>query len=176
MVGVNPEIQHSRMAGMNSVHEIAQCIEAGKLYHIDLGAQKPSRFDQDLRFGSEDIKETFFVVKLLEESGWDGTRNFDVKPYRTDVGDEVFDLIAGCMRSYLVLRDKARRYGKDREIQQLVAQLRIEDPELADLSEWSRDNAKALKERRFDLSAMSERRLGYQKLDQLVFDLLTGAR
>ena len=176
MVGVNPEIQHSRMAGMNSVHEIAQCIEAGKLYHIDLGAQKPSRFDQDLRFGSEDIKETFFVVKLLEESGWDGTRNFDVKPYRTDVGDEVFDLIAGCMRSYLVLRDKARRYGKDREIQQLVAQLRIEDPELADLSEWSRDNAKALKERRFDLGALSERRLGYQKLDQLVFDLLTGAR
>ena len=162
MVGVNPEIQHSRMAGMNSVHEIAQCIEAGKLYHIDLGAQKPSRFDQDLRFGSEDIKETFFVVKLLEESGWDGTRNFDVN--------------AGCMRSYLVLRDKARRYGKDREIQQLVAQLRIEDPELADLSEWSRDNAKALKERRFDLGAMSERRLGYQKLDQLVFDLLTGAR
>jgi xylose isomerase len=176
MVGVNPEIQHSRMAGMNTVHEFAQCIEAGKLYHIDLGAQKPARFDQDLRFGSEDIKETFFVVKLLEESGWEGTRNFDVKPYRTDLGDEVFDLIAGCMRSYLVLRDKAERFAKDRDIQELVRQLRVHDPKLEELTVWSRENAKALKAHAFDLDAMSERRLGYEKLDQLVFDLLTGAR
>ena len=84
MVGVNPEIEHSRMAGLNTYHDFGQAMEAGKLYHADLGAQKPNRFDQDLRFGSEDLKETFFVVKLLEDHHWAGTRNFDEHPYRSE--------------------------------------------------------------------------------------------
>jgi len=176
-VGVNPEIQHSRMAGMNTVHEVAQALEMGKLYHFDLGAQKPTRYDQDLRFGSEDIKESFFIVKLLEDHGWSGPRHFDVKPYRPDTVDEVFDLVAGCMRSYLVLREKAQRFNADAEIQAMLGQLQVQDDELASLTRtYSSENASALRSRSFDLSDMSERKLGYQRLDQLVFDLLTGAR
>jgi xylose isomerase len=177
VVGVNPEIQHSRMAGMNTVHEVAQALEMGKLYHFDLGAQKPTRYDQDLRFGSEDIKESFFIVKLLEDHGWSGPRHFDVKPYRPDTVDEVFDLVAGCMRSYLVLREKVQRFNADAEIQGLIGQLEVRDAELSGLtSGYTSARASALKARAFDLPDMSERRLGYQRLDQLVFDLLTGAR
>jgi xylose isomerase len=177
VVGVNPEIQHSRMAGMNTVHEVAQALEMGKLYHFDLGAQKPTRYDQDLRFGSEDIKESFFVVKLLEDHGWSGPRHFDVKPYRPDTVAEVFDLVAGCMRSYLVLREKVQRFNADAEIRAMLRQLEVQDEELADMTRtYSSENAAALRGRSFDLSDMSERKLGYQRLDQLVFDLLTGAR
>lgn len=176
VVGVNPEIQHSRMAGMNTVHEVAQALEMGKLYHFDLGAQKPTRFDQDLRFGSEDIKESFFIVKLLEDHGWDGPRHFDVKPYRADSIDEVFDLVVGCMRSYLVLRDKVQQFNADKEIQSLLAQLEVRDDSLGALTgTYSRDNAESLKGQSFDLSGLAERRLGYQRLDQLVFELLTGS-
>jgi xylose isomerase len=177
LVGVNPEIQHSRMAGMNTVHEVAQALEMGKLYHFDLGAQKPTRYDQDLRFGSEDIKETFFIVKLLEDHGWSGPRHFDVKPYRADTVDEVFDLVAGCMRSYLVLREKVQRFSNDGEIQAMLENLQVCDDSVGSLTRtFSPDKADALKARTFDLAELSERKLGYQRLDQLVFDLLTGAR
>jgi xylose isomerase len=164
------------MAGLNTVHELAQCLEAGKLFHCDLGAQKPTRYDQDLRFGSEDMKETFFIVHLLESSRWDGTRAFDVKPYRQDRIEDVWDLVRGCIRSYLILREKARRFDGDREIQDLIRTLDVTDADLARLMQWSPANAKALKERRFDPDALASRRLGYQRLDQLVFDLLAGVR
>lgn len=177
LVGVNPEIQHSRMAGMDTVHEVGQALEMGKLYHFDLGAQKPTRYDQDLRFGSEDIKETFFIVKLLEDNHWDGPRHFDVKPYRPDSNEEVFDLIDGCMRSYLVLREKVQRFNSDSEIQSMLANLQVTDATLGGLTgRYSRDNATQLKSQSFDLNALAERRLGYQRLDQLIFELLTGAR
>ena len=177
LVGVNPEIQHSRMAGMDTVHEVGQALEMGKLYHFDLGAQKPTRYDQDLRFGSEDIKETFFIVKLLEDNHWDGPRHFDVKPYRPDSNEEVFDLIEGCMRSYLVLREKVQRFNSDSEIQSMLANLQVGDATLAGLTgRYSRTNADKLKSQSFDLNALAERRLAYQRLDQLVFELLTGAR
>ena len=177
LVGVNPEIQHSRMAGMDTVHEVGQALEMGKLYHFDLGAQKPTRYDQDLRFGSEDIKETFFIVKLLEDNHWDGPRHFDVKPYRPDSNEEVFDLIDGCMRSYLVLREKVQRFNSDSEIQSMLAHLQVTDATLGGLTgRYSRNNATQLKSQSFDLNALAERRLGYQRLDQLIFELLTGAR
>jgi len=177
VVGVNPEIQHSRMAGMDTVHEVAQALEMGKLYHFDLGAQKPTRYDQDLRFGSEDIKESFFIVKLLEDHGWSGPRHFDVKPYRPDTIDEVFDLVAGCMRSYLVLRDKVQRFNADTEIQGMLRELEFCDESVSSLtSSYSADRATSLKERSFPVQEMADRKLGYQRLDQLVFELLTGAR
>ena len=176
MVGVNPEVQHSRMAGLNTVHEVAQAIEAGKLFHIDLGAQKPNRYDQDFRFGAEDIKETFFLVKLLEDNAWDGPRAFDVKPYRPDAPDEVWDLVRGCMRSYLVLKEKAERFNQDQEIQGLVRGRDGVDGQVAQWQCWSPANAQALKEHGFDLSAMSNHPFGYQRLDQLTFELLTGVR
>ncbi|HYY55627.1 MAG TPA: xylose isomerase [Candidatus Dormibacteraeota bacterium] len=176
IVGVNPEIQHSRMAGLNTVHELAQCLEAGKLFHCDLGAQKPTRYDQDLRFGSEDMKETFFIVHLLESSGWDGTRAFDVKPYRQDRIEDVWDLVRGCIRSYLILRERAKRFDADAEIQQLRRDLQVEDGDLAALAKWSPANARVLRERRFDPDELARRRLNYQRLDQLVFELLAGVR
>src|SRR5579859_5311799 len=159
VVGVNPEIQHSRMAGMNTVHEVAQALEMGKLYHFDLGAQKPTRFDQDLRFGSEDIKETFFIVKLLEDNGWSGPHHFDVKPYRADTGNEVFDLVAGCMRSYLVMREKVQRFNVDSDIQAMLRNLEVCDELVSSLTRsYSKENASSLRERSFDLAEMSERR------------------
>jgi len=164
------------MAGLNTVHELAQCLEAGKLFHTDLGAQKPTRYDQDLRFGAEDIKETFFIVKLFEDSGWEGTRAFDVKPYRQDSAEEVWELVRGCIRSYLVLREKVHRWNADAEIQGLVRQLSVEDAELAELSRWSSEHADALRRRTFEPDRYADRRFGYQRLDQLTFELLTGVR
>src|SRR5919199_4066543 len=127
MVGVNPEFAHEQMAGLNFVHAVAQALDAGKLFHIDLNDQKMSRFDQDLRFGSESIKGLFFVVKLLEESGYDGPRHFDAHALRTESPEGVWDFARGCMRTYLILKQKARRFCENREIQGLVAELRAVD-------------------------------------------------
>jgi xylose isomerase len=176
IVGVNPEVQHSRMAGLNTVHEVAQALEAGKLFHIDLGAQKPNRYDQDFRFGAEDIKETFFLVKLLEDNAWDGPRAFDVKPYRADAPEEVWDLVRGCIRSYLVLKEKAQRFKQDQEIQSILGWRDSADGHVAQWQCWSPENAQALKDFGFDLLAMSGHPFGYQRLDQLTFELLTGVR
>jgi len=123
-VGVNPEFAHEQMAGLNFFHAVAQAIEAGKLYHIDLNDQKPGRFDQDLRFGSESIKPLFFLVKLLEESGYDGPRHFDAHAYRTEDPQGVWDFARGCMRTYLILKDKAKQFAAHAEIQSLLQQIR----------------------------------------------------
>ncbi len=175
MVGVNPEIAHEHMAGLNACHVIAQAIEAGKLFHVDLNDQKFGRFDQDLRFGSESIKTLFFVVKLLEDSGYDGPRHFDAHAYRTSDVDDVWAFARGCMRTYLIFRDKARQFREDREIQSLLADLRG----TADAVPWvpySRLRADDLKARQFDRREMAGRRLPYERLDQLVIDLLLGVR
>jgi xylose isomerase len=173
MVGVNPEFAHEQMAGLNFYHAVAQAIEAGKLFHIDLNDQKPGRFDQDLRFGSESIKTLFFVVKLLEESGYDGPRHFDAHAYRTEDPEGVWDFARGCMRTYLILEDKARQFREDREIQALLA-------EIADrtgaVGPYSRATAERLNEETFDRDALASRRLPYERLDQLVIDLLCGVR
>jgi xylose isomerase len=175
MVGVNPEVAHEHMLGLNFYHVVAQAIEAGKLFHIDLNDQKPGRFDQDLRFGSESIKGMFFLVKLLEESGYDGPRHFDAHAYRTEDVNGVWDFARGCMRSYLILKEKARQFREDREIQALVSELRSSS-EPAALGTYSSAGAAALKERHFDRAALSTRPLPYERLDQLVIDLLLGAR
>src|SRR6186713_1503774 len=121
MVGVNPEVAHELMAGLNFFHAVAQAIEAGKLFHIDLNDQKPGRFDQDLRFGSESIKAMFFVVKLLLDAGYDGPRHFDAHPYRTEDEEGVWEFARGCMRTYKILEDKARRFAADPEIRAALA-------------------------------------------------------
>ena len=175
MVGVNPEVAHETMAGLNFYHAIAQAIEAGKLFHIDLNDQKPGRYDQDFRFASESIKGMFFVVKLLEESGYDGPRHFDAHAYRTEDLDGVWDFAAGCMRSYLILKEKARRFREDKEIQGLLATIRDSQGE-AVVGKYSRATADALKKRQFDRAAIAARGLAYERLDQLVIDLLLGVR
>jgi xylose isomerase len=175
MVGVNPEVAHEQMAGLNFCHAIAQAIEAGKLFHIDLNDQKPGRFDQDLRFGSESIKALFFVVKLLEESGYDGPRHFDAHAYRSESPDGVWDFAAGCMRTYLILKDKARRFSEDVEIQALLTEINTSSDE-GPPPVFSTENMKTLKARTFDRAAMAAKALPYERLDQLVVELLLGVR
>ena len=133
MVGVNPEFAHEQMAGLNFFHAVAQALEAGKLFHIDLNDQKPGRFDQDLRFGSESIKPLFFLVKLLEEQGYDGPRHFDAHAYRTEDEDGVWDFARGCMRTYLILKEKARAFAAHAGIQALLAEIRGDGGELGPL-------------------------------------------
>jgi xylose isomerase len=175
MVGVNPEVAHEHMIGLNFYHVVAQAIEAGKLFHIDLNDQKPGRFDQDLRFGSESIKAMFFLVKLLEESGYDGPRHFDAHAYRTEDPDGVWDFARGCMRNYLILKEKARQFCADREIQALLTEIRsYTEPSL--LGPYSRERASEVKERAFDRHALVARRLPYERLDQLVIEILMGQR
>ena len=177
MVGLNPEFAHEQMTGLNFIHAVAQALEAGKLFHIDLNDQKMSRFDQDLRFGSESLKSAFYLVKLLEENRWDGMRHFDCHAYRTEDADGVWDFAAGCMRTYLILKEKTKEFAEDREIQALLSEIEEEDSALAGLCrEYSKENAKALNDAAFDRKLLASRRLPYERLDQLVIDLLLGVR
>jgi xylose isomerase len=177
MVGVNPEVAHEHMAGLNFLHVVAQALEAGKLFHIDLNDQKFGRFDQDLRFGSESIKSLFFVVRLLEAAGYDGPRHFDAHPYRTESTEGVWDFARGCMRTYLILKDKARQFDQDAEIQGLLAEIRSADTtDVALLEPYSAASLARLRSRSFDRAKLAARRLPYERLDQLVVELLLGIR
>jgi xylose isomerase len=176
MVGVNPEVAHEHMVGLNVYHVVAQAIDAGKLFHIDLNDQRFSRFDQDLRFGSESIKALFFLVKLLEESGYDGPRHFDAHAYRVSDAEDVWAFARGCMRTYLILKDKARRFREDTEIQALLAQIRGGGGAAPPEGRYTAARAAALGDRHFDREALQRRALPYERLDQLVVELLLGAR
>jgi len=166
MVGVNPEVAHEQMAGLDFSHGVAQALDAGKLFHIDLNGQKPGRFDQDLRFGSDDVKSAFFLVKLLEDARWPGMRHFDSHAYRTEDEDGVWDFAAGSMRSYLILKEKAERFNADPEIQQLLSALRARGGEVA----------RPVEGETFDLAALRRQGYGYERLDQLTMELLLGVR
>jgi xylose isomerase len=169
MVGVNPEVGHEQMAGLNFYHVVAQAIEAGKLFHIDLNDQKGTRFDQDLRFGSESIKNLFFLVKLLEESGYDGPRHFDAHAYRSESEDGVWEFAAGCMRNYLILKAKAEKFNHDQEVRSLLAEIRGTQMN-TDLS------AEEIKSLKIDRGELTNKRLPYERLDQLTIDILLGVR
>ena len=176
MVGVNPEVGHEQMSGLNFYHVVAQAIEAGKLFHIDLNDQKGPRFDQDLRFGSESIKNLFFLVKLLEES-YQGPRHFDAHSYRSEDQKGVWDFAAGCMRNYLILKEKARQFNEDNEIQSLMAEIRSTTPESNGLmGSYSREKAAQLKSMTLDRTELATRKLPYERLDQLTVDILLGVR
>jgi xylose isomerase len=175
MVGVNPEVAHEHMAGLNFYHVIAQAIEAGKLFHIDLNDQKPGRFDQDLRFASENIKPLFYLVKLLEEKGYDGPRHFDAHALRTEDPEGVWDFARGCMRTYLILKEKTERFEADREIQDLIASVRRSDGGGIPRP-YTRGHAEQLKAETFDRAALAAKPLPYERLDQLVVELLLGVR
>lgn len=165
------EIAHSRMAGLNTVHDLALALDAGKLFGCHFNGQKPLRYDQDLRFGAEDLKESFLVVKLLEDHGWDGARSFDAHPYRTADREEVWDFVTGCMRTYLILREKVEQFNRDPDIQALMAELLTCDADGLPLPPPA-----ILKEAVFDLDVLATRRLHHEKLDQLLQELLLGVR
>ncbi len=175
MVGLNPEIAHDTMAGLDFSHGVAQALEAGKLFHIDLNAQKPGRFDQDLRFGSEDVKGAFFLVKLLEDAKWPGMRHFDSHAYRTEDDAGVWDFAAGSMRTYLILKEKVARFNADAEIQGMLNELRSRGGAPA-RPRFSPDAARELKARSFDLDAMRALGYAYERLDQLTMEILLGVR
>jgi xylose isomerase len=177
MVGVNPEVAHEHMAGINFMHGVAQAWEAGKLFHIDLNDQYPGRYDQDLRFGSRDLKAAFFLVKFLEDVGYDGSRHFDAHAYRTEDYEGVKDFARGCMRTYLILKEKAEQFNADAEIQSLLAEINAADESMTPfLGVYSADKASALKSHVFDRASIARRGLKYERLDQLTIDLLLGVR
>jgi xylose isomerase len=176
MVGLNPEVAHDTMPGLDFSHGVAQALEAGKLFHIDLNGQKPGRFDQDLRFASEDPKAAFFLVKLLEDAKWDGMRHFDSHAYRTEDEAGVWDFARGSMRSYLILREKVARFNADQEIQALLAELRERGATSGERVRYSADLARKLKDQAFDLDGLRARGYAYERLDQLTMELLLGVR
>jgi xylose isomerase len=177
MVGVNPEVAHEHMAGINFMHGVAQAWEAGKLFHIDLNDQYPGRYDQDLRFGSRDIKAAFYLVKFLEDVCYAGSRHFDAHAYRTEDYEGVKDFARGCMRTYLILKEKAAQFNADKEIQELLAEINADDGSMNQyFGAYSSEKAKALKAQAFDRTAISAVGRQYERLDQLTIDLLLGAR
>jgi len=177
MVGVNPEFAHESMAGLSFVHGVAQALDAGKLFHIDLNDQAFGRYDQDFRFGAVNLKTAFFLVKLLEDNGYKGSRHFDAHAYRTEDYEGVKDFARGCMRTYLILKEKVARFNADKEIQGLLAELGKEDPALAAFGgKYTPEKMKALKDFSFDIGALAKVGYGYEKLDQLTNEILLGVR
>ena len=176
LVGVNPEVAHEHMAGLNMTHSVAQAWEAGKLFHIDLNDQVPGRYDQDLRFGSANPKAAFWLVKFLEDVSYDGPRHFDAHAYRTEDYEGVKEFALGCMRTYLILKDKAARWNAHPEIKAILAEIEETNSHSAAQSDYSPDNAAGLLRRSFDRVSMASKGLKYERLDQLTIDILLGAR
>jgi xylose isomerase len=177
MVGVNPELAHEHMSGLNFMHAIAQAWDAGKLFHIDLNDQAFGRYDQDLRFGSHSLKSCFFLVKFLEDVKYQGSRHFDSHAYRTEDLQGVKDFARGSMRSYLIYKEKGRRWNEDKEIQALLSALQnVPLDGMPSLTGYGRTTADALKGYTFDRKALGARGLGYERLDQLTVEVILGVR
>ena len=177
MVGVNPEVAHEQMAGLNFTHAVAQALDADKLFHIDLNDQAFGRYDQDFRFGAVNLKSAFFLVKLLEEHGYQGSRHFDAHAYRTEDYEGVKDFARGCMRTYLILKEKARQWKQDQEIQALLAEVNSDRENVSPLlGVYSLEKETTLKARTFDREELGARGLSYERLDQLTVELLLGVR
>jgi xylose isomerase len=177
MIGVNPEVAHEHMAGLNFVHGVAQALESGKLFHIDLNDQAFGRYDQDFRFGAVNLKSAFFLVKLLEDNGYGGSRHFDAHAYRTEDYEGVKDFARGCMRTYLILKEKAACWNADQEIQSLLAEISADDGSMDQyFGKYTAEKASTLKQQIFDRSVISGRGLKYERLDQLTVEVLLGVR
>jgi xylose isomerase len=176
LVGVNPEVAHETMAGLNFLHAVAQAHEAGKLFHIDLNDQVIGRYDQDFRFGAANPKGAFFLVKFLEDVGYDGPRHFDAHAYRTEDYNGVKDFARGCMRTYLIMKEKAKRWNADAEIQQIVRQAHTAAQPVPEMAKYSRAHRDSLLGAAFDRKAIASRGLQYERLDQLTMEVILGVR
>lgn len=176
MVGLNPEVAHETMAGLSFYHAVAQAHWSGKLFHIDLNAQKMARYDQDLRFGSEGIKDAFFLVRFLESCGYDGPRHFDARAYRMEDSEGIWDFAAGCMRTYLAFAEKAKRFDEDPDIRAALAEAGATELASPTVGEYNRAAAEALKSEEFDVDKLASRGYKNDRLDQLVVELLLGIR
>jgi xylose isomerase len=176
MVGVNPEVAHEQMAGLNFTHAVAQAWEAGKLFHIDLNDQVPGRYDQDFRFGAANPKSAFFLVKFLEDVGYAGPRHFDAHAYRTENYDGVKDFARGCMRTYLILKEKAARWNADAEIQAIVKEIHEASMPTPPEATYSPAHLATLLGAHFDRATLAAKKLPYERLDQLTVEILLGTR
>jgi xylose isomerase len=177
MCGVNPEVAHEHMAGLNFVHQVAAALEAGKLFHIDLNDQEFGRYDQDFRFGSVNLKHAFFLVKLLEDNGYNGPRHFDAHAYRQSDYADVKAFSAGCMRTYMILKEKAERWNADKEIRQIVKTINVQDSAISKLTaRYSKANAAKLLDAPLDRVELAAAPLPYERLDQLTMEVLMGVR
>ncbi len=176
MVGVNPEVAHEHMAGLNMMHAVAQAWEMGKLFHIDLNDQIPGRYDQDLRFGSANPCAAFWLVKFLEDVKYDGPRHFDAHAYRTEDYEGVKDFARGCMRTYLILKDKAAQWNADPEIKSIMVGIGEMNNGAPIVGKFSKEELAALLAHSFDRSALAAKKLPYERLDQLTMDILLGVR
>src|SRR5271156_5519113 len=176
MVGVNPEVAHEQMAGLNFMHGVAQAWECGKLFHVDLNDQMPGRYDQDLRFGSANLKSTFFLVKFLEDVGYSGPRHFDAHAYRTEDYEGVKDFALGCMRTYLILKEKAAVWNADKEIQSILQEITAGSRNTPKWGTYTRQESQSLLAHGFNKDQILKKRLPYERLDQLTVDILLGVR
>jgi xylose isomerase len=173
-VGVNPEVAHEHMPGLNMTHAVAQAWEAGKLFHIDLNDQVPGRYDQDLRFGSANPKAAFWLVKFLEDVGYDGPRHFDSHAYRTEDYEGVKEFARGSMRTYLILKERAARWNAHPEIKALRAEIAAAAGDGAAVGKFDKEKSGQLLAQDFDRAALAARGLKYERLDQLTMDILFG--
>jgi xylose isomerase len=185
MVGLNPEVGHEQMAGLNFVHGIAQALWHGKLFHIDLNGQRSIKYDQDLVFGHGDLLNAFFLVDLLEFGGpgggpaYDGPRHFDYKPLRTEDTTGVWESAAANMRTYLLLRERARRFRADPEVQQALRDSKVDElsvPTLADGESYAELLADRGAFEEFDVDAAGKLGYGFVRLNQLAVEHLLAAR
>ncbi len=176
MCGVNPEVAHEHMAGLNFVHQVAAALEAKKLFHIDLNDQEFGRYDQDFRFGQANVKHAFFLVKLLEDNRYNGPRHFDAHALRTADYADVKEFARGCMRTYMILKDKAERWNADKEIQGLLAQINADDAVGKLTRKFSSGNARKLLAEPLDRVQLAKAPLPYERLDQLTMEVLMGVR
>jgi xylose isomerase len=174
MVGVNPEVAHETMAGLSFLHGVGQALWAGKLFHIDLNAQRIGRYDQDFRFGAEDLKEAFMLVRLLERAGYDGPLHFDAHAYRSEDAEGVWEFARGCMATYAALAEKAAYFDGLPEAQEVLAAAGT--PDLAQASVDPGEPADTLKAEADDLDALAARGYANERLDQLVIDVLLGVK
>jgi xylose isomerase len=174
MVGVNPEVAHETMAGLSFLHAVAQAQWAGKLFHIDLNGQRVGRYDQDFRFGAVGIKDAFFLVKLLEDSGYDGPRHFDARPLRVESEEGIWDFAAGCMRTYLGLKAKAAQWREDAGIQAALEEAKVPELGVETVGPYSREKVDDLLAAQFDLDALGARETRNERLDQLSVELILG--
>jgi xylose isomerase len=171
---VNPEVGHEEMAGLNFAHGLAQALWHGKLYHVDLNGQTGPRFDQDLRFGAGNVRGAFWTVDILESGGYTGPRHFDFKPPRTEDEDGVWASAAACMRNYLVLREKARAFRADPEVQDALRAARVHELGTPTLAEG--ETLAELRTEPFDPEEAATRGMAFEALDQLALEHLYGVR
>ena len=172
LVGLNPEVGHEQMAGLNFVHGIAQALWQGKLFHIDLNGQHGPKYDQDLVFGHGDLKSAFFLVDLLERYEYDGPKHFDYKPLRTEDDKGVWESASSNMNTYLMLKERAAAFRADSRVQAAIKDSGLD--ELATSTLAAGETWKDLEKDSFDVEAAGTRGYGYEKLDQLALEHLMG--